>query len=351
MSPKPVLITLVLLTLLAYWPTRNSSFVFEDGEYLKPAQQPMTRALILAPRGLAHLSYRMNFLQSGLTPRPWHGVNLGLHLLVGLGVYGLARRWLTWKPAAVAAGLHLVHPLNSEAVAYVAQRTELIAALGTVGCVWALTAPTLRARHLVAGAVGALVAVGGKEVGIMALPLAWLCRVWMGEWRWSWRAVATVAMGLGVVLGLTALIVWTRIWGNEYLAVAERGGFPYLALQSTALWMYLRLALLPMGLTVDHDVEAVMRGIQVVTVVATTGLGVMAVRYRRTWPVPTLGIAWMLVALAPRFVVRIPEYLRESQTYTPFLGVWLTLAATVTLVNQVLQRRALAREAACVVSS
>src|SRR3990167_3826452 len=152
MSPRPVLIALILLTLCAYWPVRNSLFVYEDGEYLRPAQQPLTRAQWLAPRGLAALSYRANVLQSGLTPRPWHAVNLGLHLLVGLSLYGLARRWLTWKVAAVAAGLYLVHPLNTEAVAYVAQRTELIAALGTVGCVWALTAPTLHARHLLVGA-------------------------------------------------------------------------------------------------------------------------------------------------------------------------------------------------------
>lgn len=346
MTPKLVLVGLVLLTLAGYWPVRHSLFVYEDGEYVRPAQQPLTRAQWLAPRGLAALSYRANFLESRLLPRPWHAVNLGLHLLVGLSLYALARRWLTWKVAALAAGLYLVHPLNTEAVAYVAQRTELIAALGTVGCVWALTAPTLHARHLLVGAGCAVVAVGGKEVGIMALPLAGLTRWWMGSWRWSWRTGLVLGAGGVLIFGLTAGILWARILGNEYLTVTERGPFQYLALQSTALWAYLRLVLVPVGQTVDHDIERVWRGFQMVAIAATAGLGVFAVVHRRRWPLLTLGLAWMLVALLPRFVIRIPEYLREAQIGTPFLGLWITIAATIHLISQELQRRAAAREAA-----
>ena len=68
--------------------------------------------------------------------------------------------------------------------------------------------------------------------------------------------------------------------------------------------------------------------------------------HRRRWPLLTLGLAWMLVALLPRFVIRIPEYLREAQIGTPFLGLWITIAATIHLISQELQRRAAAREAA-----
>jgi hypothetical protein len=39
------------------------------------------------------------------------------------------------------------------------------------------------------------------------------------------------------------------------------------------------------------------------------------------------GTVWVLIALAPRFVMRIPEVLNEHQMYLPMVGISFTLGA------------------------
>ena len=350
MTPKLWLIGLVLLTLAIYWPLRQAGFVYEDSVYLEPAQRPLGWAQLLAPRGLTLLSFRAQWLADGGVPRAAHALNLFLHLLCGLLVYAVSARLLTPPAALLASALFFVHPLQSETVAYLAGgRAELIAAVGILGVVWAFTGPVVTGRQVIVGILAAVAAVGGKELGVLALPLVALHAIWFRAWRGSWRLAGGLVMGAGVFLGLLVGVFHARILGNLYLTMTERGALAYAALQSLALWQYLGLAIWPVGLSVDHDVELASRGLTLVTLALTVSLASAVVWYRRRWPVVTFGGAWLLLALLPRFVVRQAEYLNEHQIYVALIGVWLALAANVQALSQWLQARA--PEALCDSSS
>lgn len=328
MPVKGLLAGALLLALVAYWPLRQAGAVYEDEVYLRPAQAPLTWRAVVAPRGLTAVTFRAQAWAQH-DARASHAGNLALHLLVGLSLYVLATRWLPPRWAALLATIHLVHPFNSEAVAYLAQRAELLAALGTVWTVWALTAPTLTWRHGLVGLFGALVAVGGKELGVMALPLAGLCRAWLRPWRLTWRVTGATLAGALICLALVDRVLHVRVFGNLYVAMAERSPWAYLALQTHALWTAVGIALVPIGQTVDHDVERVSHAAATVQVVLSALVVLGAGLLRRRLPLVTLGVWWVVVALGPRFLVRIPEYLREGQLYTAGIGLWLILTVTL----------------------
>ena len=88
---------------------------------------------------LPKLSYAINYWLGHDTPWSYHLVNLLIHLLAGLALYWMVREWLIffdWRDPRylngvpwIAAALHLLHPLNSQAVILISSRPILFASL------------------------------------------------------------------------------------------------------------------------------------------------------------------------------------------------------------------------------
>lgn len=345
MSHRLILIGLILATLVAYAPVRSAGFVYEDEVYLSFAQRTLTLTDLLQPRGLTMASFGLNGWW-GATPQDYHAVNLGLHLVLGLTVFGFARTLLPVPYALTAAGLTLLHPIQTEAVAYVSGRAELIAAIGTVAAVWALSGPATWTRAGLAF-LATVFAIGGKEMGLMALPLiALYAMVIRRVHLLAWRTVGWALAGLGAGVALALPILQVRVIGAiEYIMATEQGWLGYACLQSYALLVLLGNTLLPLWLTVDHDYEVLSRtGMLMALGVLSTGL-LAAWLLRRRAPVVTFGLWWMVIALAPRFIVRISELLNEHQVYTAFIGLWIALAAGLMHFNAFLTRSP--KETAC----
>lgn len=333
-ATKTLLILLIGVTLLAYLPVRDATFVYEDEVYLTPAQRPITWGELTAPRGLTLLSFRLNYLVGGLEPRGYHAINLWLFLLIGLGVFAIARQFLPPAFALLATGLCWLHPLQTESVAYVTGRAELLAALGVVITTWAVLQEPFRWPWRLVAMGGVVVALGGKDLGVLALPLALWTRYQVAPWPWaSWRVLS---VGLGLLVIFVGLLAWTagaRLWGNAYLLTSQRQGLGYLAVQVVALLLMLKLVLVPIGQTIDHDLEfitkawglSLLAGALLVAVALWTG--------RARWPRVGWALGWVAIAIAPRLFVPIAEYLNEHQVFTPFLAVWIALAAGVQAVS------------------
>jgi len=157
---RPWSAPLLLLALVAvfYWNAFGVPFLFDDAPVVTRNrllwQWDTAGDLVrrLPTRSLTNLSFLINF-QLAKTPtvqayewwHPWsyHLVSLVLHLLNGLLLFTLVRdllgtrEWLSattarWVALAGAA-LWLVHPANTMAVSYVAQRYALMATLAFLG--------------------------------------------------------------------------------------------------------------------------------------------------------------------------------------------------------------------------
>jgi tetratricopeptide (TPR) repeat protein len=132
---------------LAYAATLQSPFLVSEVRTLleDPAIQDfskvndITRIDQIFNGSLPKLSFAINYWMGHSTPWGYHLVNLLLHLAVGLAFYWVIREWLiffdqknpaylNWVPL-VATAIHLLHPLNSQAVILISSRPILLASL------------------------------------------------------------------------------------------------------------------------------------------------------------------------------------------------------------------------------
>lgn len=144
---------LLLLGLLTWTNTLRNGFVYDDDTFI--VLNPSIRSLsplskFLSPDASSHdpqmnrdhwrplttFSYALSFRISGLSPRAFHAANVALHLLNALLVFLLlllllrrrdetpgSRRLLV---AFLTACVFCIHPLQTESVAWVSQRSNLL---------------------------------------------------------------------------------------------------------------------------------------------------------------------------------------------------------------------------------
>src|SRR5207237_745431 len=80
-------------------------------------------------RQLTFFTFYLNHLVGGLNPAGYHVVNVAIHIANVVLLFFLLRRFVEPWVAVVAATVFLVHPIQTEPVLYVYQRSILLACL------------------------------------------------------------------------------------------------------------------------------------------------------------------------------------------------------------------------------
>ena len=359
----------LLLAAAAYARVLDGEFQLDDlhavlgspaARDLATALRQLPGALLQGGRPVADLTFALDHAVGGTAPRAYHLTSLAIHLGVGVLVYALARKVLRlagavsgpWTALAVA-GLFALHPLQSQAVSYVVQRSEVLASgLYLLALLLLLEAERPgRGWRSVASWAGGLaafaLALGTKPIAV-TLPMAWLLLAWMvpnPEGRrelasWPWRlamAAPLVALdalgGLAVVRGLA---------GQTSAGFDMPGLSPasYFLSQWKVVATYLRLLAWPAGQNLEWDVP-VARSLSDPGVVASglvllglvTVAGAMFAWSRRRWNaggaagrVASYGVLWFFLVLAPTSsVVPLDDLLMEHRVYLASFGILLAL--------------------------
>jgi len=127
---------LALAALAAYHNSFSVPFFFDDRAQIN--DNPTIRHLwalktVLVPpmnagvggRPLLNLSFALNYALGGMNVWGYHAFNLLIHICAGLTLFGIVRRTFgKLFPAFAVALIWLLHPLQTEAVTYVAERAE-----------------------------------------------------------------------------------------------------------------------------------------------------------------------------------------------------------------------------------
>jgi hypothetical protein len=190
---------IVLAGALTYANSLSGPFVLDDRvtildnrsirDWSSPRVLAAAREVPTAGRPLVNFSHAINYAAGGTEPRGYHLVNLGLHLVCAMMLFGCVRRTLEmprvpdrlrqWSIdiAGAAALIWTVHPLNSEVVDYVTQRSESMMALFYLATIYAgaRAASSLRPQ-LWHGTAVAACALGMlcKESMVTAPAVVWL---------------------------------------------------------------------------------------------------------------------------------------------------------------------------------
>lgn len=304
------ILILALVTVAAFAWSLETPYLYDDALWLQRARQPFVWSLETPSRVLTEATYAATAAVFGFQPRAHHSVNLLIHLAVGLVLAAAVRRRVGEAGALIALVLVWWHPLNGEAVRYGVGRPDLLLALCAALMLWALIA----ARPWVA-VLPALAACWVKEIGpivpVLGLWTAWrLGLLKPSPWLWAGAAIVNLTVALSAVPRLLA--------ASDVGVQTAIGG---LGQQATALAQYAGMFLLPLPslFSIDHDFIAEPMAWQLLSLAWLALLTGYAWRTRR--PVARWAIGWVLLALAPRFLLGTAEPLAERQLYLPMLGV------------------------------
>lgn len=309
-------------------------------------------------RPILSLSFALNYRLLGPGAEGFHGVNLAIHLIAALLLFGIARRLLAkFTPrdradglGAAVALLWLLHPLQTESVTYLVQRAESLMGMFYLATLYAAVRSFDGSRAWAFAAVLACaLGMGTKESMVTAPVAVLLCD--RAFFRSSWidalrrRPGFYVALaGTWVVLG--ALLYWTA--GDAAKDFREGRTIAYILSQPGAILHYVRLALWPDALHLYVNTYAFQfRPGLVATTVLIAQVGIVAVALahaaRRLWQGAPLGFAgaWFFLVLAPTSsFVATSDIVQEHRVYLALAGlVAIVVVAIDAILRTLLERR------------
>lgn len=312
--PRLALGALIVLTAVVYAPLRTAPFVFEDAHYrgAVPGWQVPGRGLTVATWQITD------------TPQAGHLLNVGLHLTNTALVAAVGSALVSPLGGVLAAAVFALHPMQTEAVAYLAARGELLVTLGVLLAVLGALRPTWGGLWLLLGGIG--LALVSKEIGVVAMPLGlWTLAVFQpGEWR-----TRLLTTGVGVLGTLLLVVQAERL--SAWLAMPATGGGPvvggldFVLFQLAAIWRVLLLAVVPVGFSLDPDITGLSAAWPALAVVATGVAGIgLAVTWRRQ-PVIAWALGWVAIVVAPRLLVPTAEWFHEYYGYPAVVALSILL--------------------------
>jgi hypothetical protein len=350
-----------LIALWAYLPSLHGRFLFDD-MYL-PGETATLIASLRGVRPVLMFTYWMSARISGQDPFGYHLFNFGLHcvncaliLLVVRRVLQLAgieepRRKIL---AGLAALVFLLHPAQTEAIAYVTGRSE---ALSSFLFFLAFAVFLCRPEPAIAWGRSLIVlalfgmAVLSKEQTIVLPALLLLTDFWWdpgfslrGVGR-NWRVYTLLSFGVaGAVVFLWDLIAHATSAG---FALEAFTWVQYFYTQWRALFVYLFTFLLPVNLTLDRDFPISQTPLDhgaIAGLAALVFLGVVAWRNRRRFRLAGYGFFVFLAMMAPTSsILPILDPVAEHRLYFSMIGLLLIV---VDLLSRLRWRRVWAFTAA-----
>ena len=346
---------IVTATLLVYANTIRVPFIFDDvpsivdnptirqlwppGDALSP---PSEGGITVSGRPVLNLTLALNFAISGLEVWSYHALNVLIHVLAGLTLFGLVRRTLcrpplaaqfegqSWPLALVIAGLWTLHPLQAESVTYIVQRAESLMGLFFLLTIYAFgrAADSPRPRlWSTISFLACLLGCGTKEVAALAPVMVFLYdRTFVSgsfhaAWqRHRWRHLALAATWLP----LAWLLAGTG--GNRGGTVGFNVGASltgYWLTQFEAVTRYLWLSLWPHPLVFDYGrITMNSLGAALPWAIPVLGFGLAALVALRRRPVAGFLGVWFFGILAPTSIVPgALQMIVEHRMYLPLAAI------------------------------
>ncbi len=355
-------LSIAVLVFAAYSNSLSGPLLYDDEHSIEKnltirSVLPLSRSLWgpqdapTAGRPVVNLSFALNYAAGGLNVFGYHLVNVALHTLNAILLFAFilrtfeksswneAWRSLAWGIAFSVSVLWALHPLQTESVSYITQRTELLmsffflATLYTARRAWdAETRRTKFAWQFICVLCCGL-GMASKEVMVVA-PLM----VVLYDLAIMNRPLSKIREQR---LPLYVSLVSTWIVLAALLATNPRGrtvGFQlaiksheYLTTQFWAITQYIWLALWPVNMCGDYGVFKIIEiKSWLPSFIFLTALGGITLWAWLRWrSLSYLGI-WFFFILAPTssFVPIVTEPLAERRMYLPLAAVILLLVTT-----------------------
>jgi len=374
-------LVLVLLGSAIYAQTFGFNFVFDDNYFLFNtsyirsfehinqiwANYPKTRLLGV-------YSFAFNYHLNQLNPQGYHIFNFVIHLIAAGLVWALASVLfkIAGKPSQelpfVIAVLFLVHPCQTQAVSYIAQRFESMATVFYLGSIYSYLCGRMASSRghqffLFACCVGfAILGIFTKEVAV-TIPITILAAEFIlfnknpfnfrkfSSWKIYLLMAVLGTMFLFLFIKLLHINYFKTFIVRTYLDFSQSSeshdgdiitGGKYILTQMRVFLTFLRLLILPINQNLDYDYP-LSTGLfdPPLTLVGLCSISFMTFlvfRLRKQWPLIAFGLAWILITFSINTVPR-NNVIFEHKLYLISFGFFL--AAVCALATVIKDRKVL----------
>jgi tetratricopeptide (TPR) repeat protein len=345
------------LAFQVYAPALSGPFVFDDTfqPYHTPDFPNALHFWIRGVRPLLMFSYWVNY-QFSQAPFGFHAVNILIHLLNSFLVFSIARKLARressdWLPAAFAAAVFLLHPIQTEAVSYIAGRSECLSVLFFLAA-FAVFLYRRASEVSWATSIAVLVLFGAaaltKEHTLVLPALLLLTDYYWNPgfsfsgMRRNWRLYAPIALAAGGGLVYVAKVLTQAATAG--FGLKELTWYQYFFTECRAFFVYLRLLVFPAGQNLDWEYpisRSILDHGAIFGVAALVLLTAAAIYFRRRYQLASYGFLVYLLLLAPTSsFVPIRDPVAERRLYLPMIGMLLVVIAALARIR--LDRRKLA---------
>lgn len=308
------LFLLALLTLIVYLPAITGPFLYEDSNTFAPREMWN----VIATRGpIPGLTFIVT-----ANPFSSHLLNIYLHLMNGLILFALACGLMRESVALFLTGVFWLHPIQTESVAYITGRSELLATFGVLIVLWGLLRITSDFTSAVVMTLGGLWAFASKEATAASLFL-WvpLVAIWQNKTRRMWVPLLTWVSAAGIYITRSSVLSGALGANWNWLASTD-----WIARQCSAMWQLVGQIIWPVGLSIEAPLN-VHPDLSLFFAVMTLTASLLFLR--SNWRVASL---WMIAGFLPRIILAqptgaAPEALHAHHAYGIMAGLCLSLGA------------------------
>jgi Flp pilus assembly protein TadD len=359
---------------LVYANSLSAPFIYDDeysvvsnpairtlgGAWHQPANTP------LAGRPVTGFTFALNFAASGLDAAVYRATNIAIHAGCALLLFGLIRRTLisprlrsrfglrASTVALAVTGLWAVHPLTTDAVTFITQRTESLMAFFYLLTLYASVRAHVETSGMPASASGHLawqavaiaacaLGMGSKESMVTApLMVVLYDRIFLFDsWKDALNSRRRLYLGLALTWWMLAFQVVTTPRSGSAGFSSGVSVWTYLLNQTVMIVRYLKLAVWPSDLVITYGkpVGYALRDVfpQAIVVLAAFVATIAAFRFS-----PTAGFlgAWFFVTLAPSssFIPVATEVGAERRMYLPLMAIITAVVGTLWIVAHARRR-------------
>jgi tetratricopeptide (TPR) repeat protein len=332
---------------IVYSPSLEGQFVFDDLNmpFVNPNARSWPLSLWLGIRPLLMTTFWANLhLSNGVSTFSYHAVNVFVHACAAILLFFVLRRILEWANtphrdilAVFGASVFLLHPIQTEAVSYVAQRGEELGAClyFTAFClfIYRKPGPISWPRALsIAALYGAAVITKEHTATLPALLL--LTDYFFNPGysfqgiKRNWRLYSLIAAGFLLALGLAYRYLRADT-GSVGFQLPDFNASQYLFTQFRVFFAYLLLFVYPLWQTIDYDFPVTKNLLDPGSLIALACILVLVVaafRYRRRFPLAAYGFfAFGLLLLPTSSLLPIRDVITDRRLYLPMIGLLLVI--------------------------
>ena len=308
-------------------------------------------------RPLWSASFAINYALGGLNPVGYHLVNLAFHVGSAYLLFLIVNAMGGGDVAALATGMiFLVHPFNSEVVNYITARSSVMCSffyLLSFYCWVKYRSQKLEVRSKIAfsnflpltsnflplpsylylaSLLAFLLAMLSKEIAITLPIILFLYDLYSStlfkkteKKRWSieWKKSIPYLPFLPLI-SIPLIIVYLGSIRLTY----ERGFISHLYTEVGVITRYLRLFLLPIGLTIDHHIKIYQTfftpGVffPALFLLFYLGISLSILKFlKREWWWVSFFMLFFLITILPTTAAPLRAPLQENRGYLPFAGI------------------------------